>query len=325
MRFEGPPQVKKVEESSGAFIEPTPKQEAERELEYLENSKKVGNYYVSLINNFIGKGESETAEITGLDDSIKLKLSEIAQRAKSGFEQQHILAQTQNTDARKLLEQVPSFSEKLADTSKYRLEELSPGLFAVHIEPKLYGELKGGAQGVAVKVREGISFIMVPDYADADIVQSQLAENIPHETHHLVWNFSKGEVVKSTEENNDLAEAFVMYQDEVMARLCSDGSLAGYTHLQMLDPETRKQFEQEHPDTVKQITEIMVALNDLLQDVDQARKQTDIKKQDLILAIMDATNFEQLKQNILKIKTIIEKQPITKEQPKPGNGWGFVS
>lgn len=347
MGFEGQPQIKKVDKPVELEVKQPeiligttqetsePKKdvgviEEEKQAEYLENSKKVGDYYVSLINSFIGNGESSVEEVVGLDNAVKIKLSEIAQRAKNGFEQQHILAQTNGLDARKLLEQVPSFStlevsEKLSDTSRYRLEEPSSGLFVLYIEPNLYVELRGGgAAGVAVKVKNGVSFIMLPDYPDVATAQSQLAENIPHETHHLVWNFSKDEVIKSDETNPDFLEAFLMYQDEVMARLCSDGSLAGYTHLQMLDPETRKQFEQEHPDTAKQITETMVSLNDLLQEIDQVRKQTDIKKQDLILAIMDATNFEQLKQNILQIKGIIEKQPITKEQPKPGNGWGFV-
>lgn len=340
MSIEEPPQIKKIEKQSDVSSEPTPettepKKEAgsteeEKQAEYLENSKIVGDCYFSLINSFMGKGETNTEAIAGLENSVKDKLAQITQKAKDGFEQQHNLAQAKGLDAIKLLQQVPSFStlemsEKLADTSKYRSQELSPGLFILYVEPKLYGELRGGASGVAVKVKDGVSFIMLPDYPDATIAQSQLAENIPHETHHLVWNFSKGEVVKTDESNPDLAEAFIMYQDEVMARLCSDGSLAGYTHLQMLDPETRQKFEREHPDTAKQITETMVALNDLLQEIDEVRKQTDVKKQDLTLAIMDATNFEQLKQNILQIKTIIEKQPITKEQPKPGSGWGFVS
>lgn len=323
MSFEDPPQTKKVEQPE-VLVEKTETIDAEKQAEYLEKSKKIGDHYISLINNFIGKSETNLEELTDSDDTTKIKISEIVQSAKKGFEQQHILAETNKIDARKLLEQVPSFSDKLADTSKYRSEELTPGLFAVYIKPELYGELKGGAQGIAVKIKEGISFIMLPDYSDSDAAKSQLAENIPHETHHLVWNFSKGEI-KSSEQNPDLAKAFLMYQDEVMARLCSDGTLAGYTHLQMLDPETRQQFEREHPDTAKQITETMVALNDLLQETDQIRKQTDIRKEDLILAIMDATNFEQLKHNILQIKTIIEKQPITKEQPKPGSGWGFVS
>lgn len=347
MGFEGSPQIKKIEKpvklekkQPEVSVEPTQETmelkneigvtEEERQAEYLENSKRIGDYYVSLINSFLGKGEANIETIAGLENAVKDKLAQIVQRAKDGFEQQHIMAQTNGLDARKLLGQVPSFStpeisEKLADTSKYRSEELSSGLFALYVEPKLFNELIRSAAGVAVKIKGGVSFIMLPDYTDATIAESQLAENIPHETHHLVWNFSKGEVVKSDESNPDLAEAFIMYQDEVMARLCSDGSLVGYTHLQMLDPETRKQFEQEHPDTVKQITETMVALNDLLLEVDEVRKQTDIKKEDLILAVMDATNFEQLKQNILQIKTIIEKQPITKEQPKPGSGWGFVS
>ncbi len=305
------------------------KSEIDKEKEYLETAHKIGDYYVSLVNGFTGKGEVDPMAIANLNHPIKSKLTKITQHAKDGFEQQHLLVQIKGLDAKKILQQVPQFltpenSAALADSSKYRSEELSPGVFAIHIEPKLFSQLRGGAAGVAVKIKEGVSFIMLPDYPDAATAQSQMTENIPHETHHLVWNFSKGEAVKSNEANNDLAEAFIMYQDEVMARLCSDGDLAGYTHLQMLDPETRQQFEQDHPDTARQITETMVALNDLLQGIDQSRKQTDIKKQDLILAVMDATNFEQLNKNLLKMKGVIEKQPVTKEQPKQSFGWDSI-
>ncbi len=305
------------------------KSEVDKEKKYLETAHKVGDYYVSLVNGLTGKGEIDPAVIADLEHPIKSKLTKITQRAKDGFEQQHLLAQIKDLDAKKILQQVPQFltpenSAALADTSKCRSEELSTGVFAIYIEPKLFSQLKGGAAGMAVKIRDGISFIMLPDYPDAATAQSQMSENVPHETHHLVWNFSKGEAVKSNEANGDLAEAFIMYQDEVMARLSSDGDLAGYTHLQMLDPETRQQFEQDHPDTARKITETMVALNDLLQEIDQSRKQTDIKKQDLILAVMDATNFEQLRSNLLQMKTIIEKQPVTKEQRKSSGGWDSI-
>ncbi len=312
--------------------EQTEKSEADREKEYLEIAHKVGDYYVGLVNGFTGKGEIDPAVISDLKHPIKSKLTKIAQHAKDGFERQHLLAQMKGLDAKKILQQVPRFltpeiSAALADTSKYRSEELSPGVFALHVEAGLYGHLTGSnAAGMSVKFKnnEGISFIMLPDYADAQTTTSQLSENVPHETHHLVWNFSKGEAITSSEANHDLADAFIMYQDEVMARLCSDGNLAGYTHLQVLDPETRQQFEQEHPDTVKQITNTMIALNDLLQEVDTSRKQTEIKKEDLILTVMDATNFEQLHKNLLQMKTIIEKQPVTKEQPKSNSGWDFA-
>lgn len=305
------------------------KTEVDKEKEYLETAHKVGDYYVSLVNGFTGKGEVNPRVIADLNHPVKSKLAKITQRAKDGFEQQHLLAQIKGLDAKKILQQVPQFltpenSAALSDTSKYRSEELSPGVFAIYIEPKLFSELRGGAAGVAVKIKDGVSFIMLPDYPDAAIAQSQMTENVPHETHHLVWNFSKGEAVTANETNHDLADAFIMYQDEVMARLCSDGNLAGYTHLQMLDPETRAQFEQDHPDTAKQITDTMIALNELLQEMDASRKQTDIKKEDLILAVMDATNFEQLNKNLLQMKTIIEKQPITKEQPKSSTGWDFA-
>lgn len=234
-------------------------------------------------------------------------------------------------DAKKILQQVPTFSTteisaQLNDASKYRSEELSPGVFAVYMEPQLFRQLISGAAGLAVKLKAevGISFILLPDYENSKTAANQLEENTPHETHHLIWNFSKGETITTDEATKDLAEAFIMYQDEVMARLCSDGILSGYTHLQMLDPQTRQQFEQEHPDTVRQITETMINLNELLEDIDGIRRQTDVRKEDLILAVMDAINFDQLRQNLLRMKSLIEKQAVTKELPKPTGGWDFA-
>lgn len=325
-----------LQEARGYFLkgsaEQAEKSETDKEKEYLETAHRVGDYYVSLVNGFTGKGEIDPAVIADLKHPVKSKLAKITQHAKDGFERQHLLAQMKGLDAKKILQQVPRFltpetSAQLADTSKYRSEELSPGVFALFIDADLYSHLTGGsAAGMSVKFKnnEGVSFIMLPEYSDTQTTASQLAKNVPHETHHLIWNFSKGEAITSSEANHDLADAFIMYQDEVMARLCSDGDLAGYTHLQILDPKTRQQFEQEHPDTARQITDTMVSLNELLQEIDLSRKQTDIKKEDLILAVMDATNFEQLNKNLLQMKAVIEKQPVTKAPPKSTSGWDFT-
>lgn len=305
--------------------------EANKEAKYLEASKKVGEYYINLVGAFTGKGEPTSLNIDDIDHPIKTKIRTIGQRAKDGFEQQHLRAQLNNLDARKLLEQVrafstPEISAQLNDISKYRSKELSPGMFAVYIEPQLYSSMRAGSSALAVKFKpgEGVSFIILPDYGDSKFNKIHLEENLPHETHHILWNFSKGEAVLSDESNKDIADAFIMYQDEVMARLSSNGHLSGYTHLQMLDPETRQKFAEEYPDIVKTITETMVAMNELLQEIDDVRKQTNIDKKDLILAVMDATNFGQLKQNLLQMKSIIEKQPKTKTIPESSSSWDFV-
>jgi hypothetical protein len=290
----------------------SPSQEQLEEAEYLEASKKTGEQYVSLVGEFIGKQSEQEVLESGS------KLEQIRQRARENFERQHLLAQSGDYDAKKILEQVPQFKTEplLADTSQYRMEELSSGVFALHIKPELYEKLRPGAQGLAVKIKEGISFIMLPEYPDSEMEQSQLAENVPHETHHLVWYFSEGDIITNDETEPSFEHAFTMYQDEVMARLCSDGGLTGYTHLTMLDPATRAQFVKENPETAEQLIKTTVELNDLLQEIDDIRKQTDIKKPDLITAVMEARTFEQMSANLLKAKNIIENQPITNSLPK---------
>jgi hypothetical protein len=163
---------------------------------------------------------------------------------------------------------------------------------------------------------------MLPEYPDSEVAKMQLAENVPHETHHLVWYFSKGDIIANDEKEPDFADAFSMYQDEVMARLSSNGGLGGYTHLQMLDPETKAQFAKEHPETVEKLTTIASGLNELLAEIDVIRKQTDVQKQDIIMAVMEARTFDQLRDNLLKTKSIIEAQPITKPLVKSVvTGW----
>ena len=57
--------------------------ETEKELNYLESAKKVGNYYTSLVKSFIGKGEINFQAITDLRHPVKNKLTTITQRAKT--------------------------------------------------------------------------------------------------------------------------------------------------------------------------------------------------------------------------------------------------
>lgn len=304
--------------------------EMRKEKDFFEESRKVGDYYISLIGSFTGKTEVDPQGLEGVETAVSQKLNRIYQRAKDGFEKQKIQSTLMNMDAKQMLQQVPVFRSKnfeqlLSDNSKYRLEELNKGVFVIYMDPVLANELRPGASAAAVKVKDGLSFMLVPEYSDAAQRQSQIDENIPHETHHLVWNFSKDHHVHSTEKDEDFKDGFTMYQEEVIARLVSDGGLAGYTHLVMLDPETRARFEQDHPETAKKLTETMIELNDILQGIDAIRKQTTIRKQDLIMTVMEATNFDELRNGLLKVKNLLEQQPkvATREQYSAG-GWDSV-
>jgi hypothetical protein len=305
-----------------------PEQE-QHDREYLEQAKKVGDYYSSLVGQFTGK-ETQPVSLEGLPENTINLLFPINSRAKAGFAEQHRVAQEQAVDAQYLLRQVKTFEtiEELGDTSKYRMEELSEGVFAVFVKPDLAQKLRSGAQGVAVKLKGGISFVLIPDYSDMhpEYNERNLKENIPHEVHHLAWGFAKGDVITSTEEDKDFNEAYLMYQDEVMARLCSGGGLSGYTHIAMLDPETKAKFKQDHPETAAKLTDTVIELNELLQEIQDTKKRTEIRHEDLIMAVIEAKNFSELKANLLKAKAIIEKQPITnEEEPDTGGGWGSVT
>lgn len=300
------------------------------EQEYFETSKKIGRFYSDFLQELSG-GEKEDNDVSEfLNENVKIKPKLIEESVNKHRELNESLVKIKEMKARDILEQAfprESYDDLLSDTSKYRLERLSNGIFAIIMDVRLHTQFIPSARAVAISVKQGVPFILMREYNDEEVMRREMEENLPHEVHHLVWRFLRDDgLVKSDESDVDFKKAFSMYQNELVARLSSEGFLSAYTHLAMMDPESQLKFKKENPEKQKQIITLQGHLNDILKEINEELKEVEIAKIDLILPVMEATNFPQLEENINKIKDFIKNQPHVKK-PKlkdDAGGWGVV-
>ncbi len=298
---------------------PTP----ESTRSFFEASAKKGRAYVNCIENLIGKNDrSESDELTetGLDD-FKKAGSEFfkiqSERYRQGGGTPEILL--------KQLFQDSVLPPEFTDQSKYDLSEPTEGVFILKIDIHLLEKIRPGATAVAVKIKEGISFVLVPVAGEASVDEGLWRENIPHEAHHLYWKGAMdNNLLMKGESDPDLQASFNMYQDELVARMCSGGFLFGYSHLSMLDPETQEVFKKENPEKYKQIIDTVSGLNDFCRELSEEMTIRNIEGESLIGLIIDAKSFSDLKTSLQKFKDFVVTQPITNPRKQSVTGWDVV-
>jgi hypothetical protein len=295
----------------------------------LEQLRRFGEQYRHLIDNALG---SRKDPLSGKSDPAIKKI----ERGVSAFSSEQMQRQAaKNLDAAGFLQQSFTSEEhqKLIheNPDKFRLEALSPGVYAVHLNPTFMRQLRPGASAVAVKMREGVSYLMLQDWSVTDdesakAFEAYRTENIPHETHHLIW----GSIVNqggfpSKESDDDFAKTFQLFRDELIARALSDGSLGGYSHITYLQPEARQELEQTYPGKADAILKKVTELNGLLEDLNTTiRNSTRISKKDLVKVAVEATTLDDLREVLEKVKILCEHFPKKDKPPETSSGWGSI-
>jgi hypothetical protein len=269
------------------------------------------------------------------------EIGSYADCAASHFKAQRALFESRGRTARVLLDQAfPSAEQQAildqaADTCD--VEELSEGMYCVKIDYKSYQGLRqaGGygrdSQAVAVKAKGGISFIIIPVSGGPDFMQQHIAENGPHETHHVIWDFlCQDGLVTSLETEEHWQRAYSMFQDEIMANLSGNGSVQGYTHFATMKAAERKAYVEAHPEEAEAILDTAERINALLTEIERLRRQTVTPQQLLMGPVAASRSFEELDKALHAYLNELQKQPITNpEEPivaatgTPA-GWGDV-
>ena len=210
------------------------------------------------------------------------------------------------------------------------LEEVTTGTYRLQIPAKIYGKIMPGVRATAVTPRgeDAIAFVMQPIYDRADHQAREDSENIPHETHHVLWRWMQRDGMTENAETNTFSRrAFEMYRDEMMARAVSGGGLFGYSHMHQLSPEQRSAQHEEHGEVADRVQETVASLNDVFHElqVGLLQRQTEWQHVDLVKLIWQSTSFEQLRQRAEVVKEEVLAAP---EKPKPQSdapaGWGFL-
>jgi hypothetical protein len=280
----------------------------------IESLKAFAAGYQAILSS-VTKVRVGDIESGSLDPQLMLLLN-----AAQSFKETQLEAQERlRLDAHGLLSQVFRNEEQqalLEDSSQYRLEQMSEGLYAVIVQPKLSRWLKPGAYAAAARVKGGVSFLYIQEFSNPEVQENNLKENIPHETHHLIWDRAKEQgSFESSESDSDYRRSFDMFKDELLARVISGGGLSGYHHINHLSPEQRAALEQESPGKADSIIQKVVALNTFLGELDYLLHRSEIiTKADLTKPIVEATSFADLEKSLKDIKLLIESSPLKPEE-----------
>lgn len=297
--------------------------------EYLEKAREVGDEYLSMIREMIGQEEQDAFGNEQADGPENEVLAFILKSVRNRKREQHVFVESKEMGAKEMLEQAypqEQYKELLEDTSKYRMEEVSEGIFIISMQFEFYQNFRRGSKAVTAKVPKGVSFIMVREPGNDSHIQSELEEDVLHEASHLASYFVQKEgVITSNEKDSDFQKAFLMYQEELITRIVSDGGLGGYTHLIMMSLENRESYKEDNPEKYEEILSICGSLNEFLKEFEETRIKTGVEKSDIIMSVMKATTFKELEENLQEVKSIIERQPVTQdEKEKDSSGWDFA-
>ena len=290
-------QSKKQEETADGSIEAVSLQE--KSQEYLAKAQRNSETYRQLILN------SEVGSADKAEELLPVSLQKIISTIQDAQQAQEVRFELQGGNAQLLLDQVAVTDEQkqaIQEVGLDSLEKVAPGMYIVWMKPDVYSKALVRAtvnRARAYKLENGISFVTLQSDQGEQFEQ----ENKTHELQHIAWNFLRQKnVLVNTEQNTHVAESFSIYQDEVIAKMCSGGSLSGYNHLRLMGEDERTKFEQDHPEESTIIKNYTVELNELLEAVRDTIKRTDVRQEDLIWPVMEASNYEELKsvlQNII--------------------------
>ena len=142
----------------------------------------------------------------------------------------------------------------------YRMEKLNKGIYGIFVEHNTFNKLFSAdenysqAKAAIIKNDNAVSFILIKDYGDAyQGNEKHLAENIPHEINHLVAFFTENKGYTFTDESNpNIRKGFLLYREELLCKLCSNGAIMGYDHIR-LNKSLRDKLRKEEPDTLEKI------------------------------------------------------------------------
>ena len=334
MREPGEPQLDKEEVREAERQEalaPEALQESRETIDgeaYLENAKNAGALYKELIGEMVGGEPVDEKRFEEFDEKTAEQMKNIVAAAKDHLREQHLQAELEGMGAKEMLTQAfpgEEHEEVLQDESNYRMEELREGMFVVYIKSAAFRQLGRGARAFCAKMPKGVSFLVLPEYANAEAQRREAEENIPHEANHLLSHFAEKDGLMPNNEEHELwQKTFAMYREELLCKLGSDGNLDSYI---AAGPERRQTYQKAYPKEYAEVLNKEGELNDFLRTVAGELQRVGMSREDLVLPVFKATTFEELEQNLREAKDVIAKQASTEEfSAREGGspGWGAV-
>jgi hypothetical protein len=220
----------------------------------------------------------------------------------------------------------PEQQKLLEDTFHYVLKEHAKGVYEIDLDMDFFEELYGhGSKAVAVRIPKGISFVIIPRFSGEEYAvanEERVAKNLPHEIHHIAWMFIvKNGLLSNTETDSEMAKAFSMYRDEVIARMVAGDTPFGYDHLQV-DPRRKAQVQADNPELYAKLSDTVIGLNDLMIEIRDIMKKSPVRNEDLIFSAIQSSNFQELKSKFELAKDYVSANAKSEgNSASSGNGW----
>lgn len=307
-------------ESSSEFLVDLENKEL-NESEFLEYSRKIGDYYKDFLKALITGQVIPKLVIDGLPSHCKKILRSLRENTVDSQEKFELIQKNREMTAEDFLSQAVSSDKKdfFNQESAYRLEELNKGIYGIFLDRNLFEALwpDMGAQAMAVKLKRdsGVPFVIIPEYNDHESpdAKKNFEENIPHEVNHLVWFFSeeKGDLPVE-EDHHELTKAFLVFREEFVCRVSTGGNVGGYTHINK-DRSYAERLKQTDLEVYNTIVEKSDTTQNLCRDIGALLGQTEaFERSDLIMTALEATNFSDFIAGLEKWKKILENFPKPK-------------
>jgi hypothetical protein len=180
---------------------------------------------------------------------------------------------------------------------------------------KLLNKNDNGGTTAAMAVRlfnkDGtISYIFLKESGTKN--PAYLAENIPHETHHLLYGqIITDDIVSTSYTDPVVKNNFFMYQDELLATSSSGNRLHGYTLINRMSTEQKREVQANNPKAFELVTEKSGELYDLARETNQLITETGASSTDYIYGIFKAQNFDDLKTHLQYMNKYIQQSVKT--------------
>jgi hypothetical protein len=205
----------------------------------------------------------------------------------------------------------PLLAQFINNESGYELKTLSPGLFAIYVaRVEDWIAIRASAQAIAVRKRDqSVPFLLLRNFHAGGIREKYHNENLPHEVHHIVWKTVQADLLVAADAASLSKIAFLHAQDELLARLCSNGNLAVYPVMDLFSAEMKELVEQEARTDADKVMTFTLQINETLEKIQFAIKERPTAAfSDLFLATCSASSFNELIDNLNIMLTKIQSE-----------------
>lgn len=304
----------------------------EQGKEFIRSLEVEGRGYKELLNYFMLKEypysyEKEDNKIKELKVLAEKALEELSKLLEQPITPELLLKQLKFQPAEGLVNTLQN-DGSIKTLDEYRLPVV---LIQGEKFADVLGEAKKNAQAVAYRGEGKIPFVIVRSSKKDEVYnQNKLEENIPHETHHVLWGKLKDDKMFEIEETFEYEkEHFEMYRDEVMATVSGGARPHGYNIFNLNGNESQKvkEFREEHEDIYQKVQDYTIETNEKLRELSPRVKDAGIGYELFIGIALRAKNFKEFNFFLEKLSKslpgdVVKKDIEKPDQPKnPLAGW----